>query len=383
MTGPAVFSPRRIVVRSVNWLGDAVMTTPALLRLRERFPSASITLVCASKLADLWTGFPPVDEVIAFESGDGLLPLSRRIREGRFDLGITFPNSTRAALELRLAGVPIRLGYGGRARLLLLNRRVSRPASWIRMNKLGPSEIRRRLQFNAPVDVPPRGAHQIHHYLHLTAALGAVAAPVAPRLHVGGAESAGFAVKFLGGHRATPPPRLLLGLNPGAEYGPAKRWPAERFAAAAVEISQATDADWLIFGGKGDVPAAAQIAQRILADMPASPGSGAVRVTNVAGATSLRELMAGLKLCRVLLTNDSGPMHLAAAVGTPVVTPFGSTSRELTGPGLPGDDRHALLHAGAPCSPCFLRECPVDFRCMTGITVAQVVDAVQRILSRG
>jgi heptosyltransferase-2 len=94
--------------------------------------------------------------------------------------------------------------------------------------------------------------------------------------------------------------------------------------------------------------------------------------------TSLEELCAALKLCRLLLTNDSGPMHVAAALGTPVVVPFGSTSPELTGPGLPGDGRHQLLRANAPCSPCFLRECPIDFRCMNGISVEQVVEAALR-----
>jgi heptosyltransferase-2 len=99
-------------------------------------------------------------------------------------------------------------------------------------------------------------------------------------------------------------------------------------------------------------------------------------IWNLAGKTGLRELMALLKLCRVLLTNDSGPMHVAAALGTPVVVPFGSTSPELTGPGLPGDARHRLLKSDAPCAPCFLRECPIDFRCLNGITVERVVGAV-------
>ncbi len=101
-------------------------------------------------------------------------------------------------------------------------------------------------------------------------------------------------------------------------------------------------------------------------------------MVNLAGMTSLGELCAGLKLCRVLLTNDSGPMHVAAALGTPVVVPFGSTSPELTGPGLPGDARHQLLRANVPCSPCFLRECPIDFRCMNGISTGKAVEAVLR-----
>jgi heptosyltransferase-2 len=176
-------------------------------------------------------------------------------------------------------------------------------------------------------------------------------------------------LKHTGG---TPVP--LFGLNPGAEYGPAKRWPAEKFIAAAREIQQRTNCTWLIFGGKGDVELAGRIAAEI------HPPSSILHPQNLAGKTSLRELMALLKLCRVLLTNDTGPMHVAAALGTPVVVPFGSTSPELTGPGLPGDSRHRLLKSEAPCSPCFLRECPIDFRCMNGISERLVIEAVLEIL---
>ena len=160
----------------------------------------------------------------------------------------------------------------------------------------------------------------------------------------------------------------VFGLNPGAEYGPAKRWPVERFIAAAQEIQNRTNCVWLIFGGQNDKAVADKIQSAI--------GNRQSAILNFAGKTSLRELMSLLKLCRVLLTNDSGPMHVAAALGTPVVVPFGSTSPELTGPGLPGDPRHRLLKSDAPCSPCFLRECPIDFRCLNGISVERVVEAV-------
>ena len=160
----------------------------------------------------------------------------------------------------------------------------------------------------------------------------------------------------------------IFGLNPGAEYGPAKRWPVENFIAAAQEIQRRTNCVWILFGGRADAVITGQIESAIR-----NPQSA---IFNLAGKTSLRELMALLELCRVLLTNDSGPMHVAAALGTPVIVPFGSTSPELTGPGLPGDARHRLLKSDAPCSPCFLRECPIDFRCMNGIGVGRVVEAV-------
>jgi heptosyltransferase-2 len=171
-----------------------------------------------------------------------------------------------------------------------------------------------------------------------------------------------------------------FGLNAGAEYGPAKRWPERRFIEAAVDIQRRMRCRWLVFGVGAEKELAARIAAGIR--QAASPEQRDSCVLDLAGGTSLGELCAALKLCRVLLTNDSGPMHVAAAAGTPVVVPFGSTSPELTGPGLPGDERHQLLQAGVPCAPCFLRECPIDFRCMTGITVESVVSAVMRELGK-
>jgi len=215
-----------------------------------------------------------------------------------------------------------------------------------------------------------RNTHQIHDYLHLVAALGAKEAPLAPHLHVTGSELENVARRF--GLQTGPgqnETRPLFGLNAGAEYGPAKRWPSERFVAAAAELQRRTNCQWLIFGGKSDAALGSEIQSAIGASHSA---------LSLAGKTSLREFMALLKLCRVLLTNDTGPMHVAAALGTPVVVLFGSTSPELTGPDFSSQIRHQLLNSGASCSPCFRRTCPIDFRCMTGISVENVVAAVLR-----
>jgi len=163
--------------------------------------------------------------------------------------------------------------------------------------------------------------------------------------------------------------RPLFGLNAGAEYGSAKRWPIERFVEAARVVFEQTNCQWWVFGNAAEVP----LAESIVEKLP----KGAAQ--SLAGKTSLRELCTALKACAVVLTNDTGPMHLAAAVGTPVVVPFGGTSPELTGPGwLPGAG-HGLLRGQAPCAPCFRRECPIDFRCMTSITVESAVQAVLRV----
>jgi heptosyltransferase-2 len=253
------------------------------------------------------------------------------------------------------------------------------------MPKRSVSEINRLIRLPAVASPPasrhsdPRTAHQIHDYLHLAAALGANPEPLPPKLEITAAEIRQVDTALLSDWRKTEQgsapgqPLILLGLNPGAEYGPAKRWPAENFAAVAREVSRKIgNCLWLAFGGVGD---------RELCDEVARLAGGGV--LNLAGKTSLRQLMALLKLCRVVLTNDSGPMHVAAALGTPVVVPFGSTSPELTAPGLPGDPRHQLLRSAAPCSPCFRRACPIDFRCMTGISAERVVAAVQAALTRG
>jgi heptosyltransferase-2 len=390
--------PRRILVRGTNWLGDAVMTTPALLRLREKFPDAHITLLTPEKLCDLWINHPAVNETIPFAPGESIFSVGQklrrwgeatdepargdarpteaiaRLRAGNFDFALVLPNSPRSALEVWLAGIPQRIGCARPWRNRFLTQTVAPRPDAVKMRKRSVGEIKRLIRGTGlqPVNhpntgqrpVPPSGAHQIHEYLHLVAALGANPEPLPPQLVVAPGEIEAVKKKFGLGEIKRP----LFGLNPGAEYGPAKRWPVEKFIAAAREIQIRTNCTWLVFGGQADVAIADRIESAI-----ASPPSA---ILDLAGKTSLRELMALLKICRVLLTNDSGPMHVAAALGIPVVVPFGSTSPELTGPGLPGDPRHRLLKSETPCSPCFLRECPIDFRCLNGIGVERVVEAV-------
>jgi heptosyltransferase II len=365
-----VNAPKKILVRGTNWLGDAVMTTPALIRLREQFRGAQITLLTPEKLRDLWPLHPAVDDILTFNANDGLIAIAGKLRAEKFDLALVLPNSPRSALEVFLAGIPQRIGYARPWRNAFLTRTVAARTEAVRMRKRSPAEINALIANPPPHSSRPApGAHQIHEYLHLAATLGANAAPLPPCLVVTAAEVE-EAIRKFGLLEAVRDGRPVLGLNPGAEYGPAKRWPAEKFAAAARELSSRTDCVWVLFGGKSDLTITSHIQSAI--------GNPQSAIINLAGKTSLRELMALLRACRVLLTNDTGPMHVAAALDVPVVVPFGSTSPELTGPGLPGDPRHRLLLPDAPCSPCFLRECPIDFRCLNGLAVERVVEAVIR-----
>jgi heptosyltransferase II len=379
----SILHHRRLLVRGVNWLGDAVMTTPALQRLREALPGAHITLLSHEKLIPLWEQHPSVDAVLPFRAGENPWTVARRLRAKDFDAALVLPNSPRAALEVWLARIPRRIGYARPWRNWWLTEAVAARPGRRPMHKRSASEISRLIRAPAskpefaPGDPLATGAHQIHEYLHLAAALGANPRLVPPRLEVRPAEMQQAEQALLTDLRrqrndlVVGKPLTLLALNPGAQYGPAKRWPPESFAAVARAVSaKAGNCVWLAVGGAGDTDLCAEIARLA--------GGG---VINLAGKTSLRELMALLKLCRVLLTNDSGPMHVAVALGTPVVVPFGSTSPELTGPGMPGDPRQHLLQAGVPCSPCFRRNCPIDLRCMTGISPDRVTEAVLQALS--
>ena len=372
MEGHHSSSTRRILIRGTNWLGDAVMTTPALMRLREKFPDAYVAILTPEKLQDLWRNHPAVNETVTFIAGEGVFTVAKKLRIGKFDTALVLPNSPRSAIEVFLAGIPQRVGYARPWRNLFLTQTVAPREGAVKMHKRSVEEIKGLIaqEPEAGSRKPKllKSAHQSLEYLHLAAALGANPEPLPPRLSVtsGEVEAAGKKLKLeqISG--------LVFGLNPGAEYGPAKRWPIERFIATAREIQKRTNCTWILFGGKNDAEFTKQIESAL----------GGQSVLNLAGKTSLRELMALLKRCRVFLTNDTGPMHVAAALGVPVVAIFGSTSPELTGPISSGELHHQILTSKTPCAPCFLRECPIDFRCMNGIGVEQVAETVIRSSNR-
>jgi heptosyltransferase-2 len=294
-----------------------------------------------------------------------------------FDAALVLPNSPRSALEIWLARIPHRIGYARRWRNWLLTLPLQTPAAAIQPRRRGVREIKRLIQHSGPQTSHggPAYRHQIHDYLYLAAALGADPSPLSPKLELSGEEIQAAVAACLPDIQPetspnTDPALVLLGLNPSAAYGPAKCWPLERFAGVMRQVSKAIpNAVWLIFGTETDW----QICEGLVK-------AGSSRVVNLTGKTSLRQLMALLKRCALLLTNDSGPMHVAAALGTPVVVPFGSTSPELTGPFQPGTPCHHLLRQPVACAPCFRRTCPIDFRCMLGISVETVVSAVLAVL---
>jgi heptosyltransferase-2 len=365
-------APQNIIVRGVNWLGDAVMSTPALFRLRERFPAAQIVLLTPEKIEQLWIGHPAINRTLSFGPAETLVSVSKRLRDEAFDLALILPNSFRSAAEMFFSRIPRRVGYGGQLRSLFLTQPVGKRPQSISMRKRTRGKIERLVANGRESDPTtiPATAHHIHQYLHLAAAVEASAKPIAPMIHVAETEVTEVCKKFEISRDEIP----LIGINPGAEYGPAKRWPKEYFVEAIHAISQAHNCRFILFGGKGDTEAATRIAAQVSRKDPVRSS-----LKNLAGNTSLRELCALAKACRLFITNDTGPMHVAAAVGTRVIVPFGSTSARLTGPWPL--ERHDILETTVPCAPCFLRQCPIDFRCMHQIKPAEIIKATTEAIS--
>jgi lipopolysaccharide heptosyltransferase II len=340
---PEGLKPFRILVRSSNWLGDSVMSVPAVRAIKAARPDARVTIAAPENIAPLWKLVPEVDAIIPL-SGSRLLSAVRLIRRAPpFDVAILFPNSLRAALESWLTAIPRRVGYRGHWRRWLLNQIVPIP------RKPGPPEHHSlrflRIARECGADTEQSLTEKVSYAQRQTpdAKLTGVYKPSVAENH-----------------------HLKIGLCAGAEYGPAKRWLPERFAEAAERISAQSPVQWMLFGTARDVSAGAQVA--------AALGGHCV---NRIGQTTLDQLIDELHDCRLLLTNDTGTMHLAALLGIPVVAIFGSTEPRLTGPLGNG---HIILRHHVECSPCFLRECPIDFRCMKAVSFEEVADAVLSIL---
>ena len=335
---------RKILVREVNWVGDAVLTLPTLDALDRRFPEAEIVVLGRSWVAGLFGGQRSVDRVVTYDLAGahggvaGRWALARTLRADRFDLTALFPNSFDAALVPWLAGIPVRVGYPTDGRRVLLTHPVKASAR-------------------------TRERHQVFRYLHLARALGGDGDAL-PRLAVS-ADAVRAADDLLAQHGVEAGERWIA-VNPGSVYGSAKRWPAERFAAVADALAMRRGAKAVLVGS-GRETAVLQAVARAMRK-PAVALGGRMEIGMLPGL---------LCRARVLLTNDTGAMHVAAAVGTPVLAVFGPTDVEATGPLGPWC---RTVREPVPCSPCLLRECPIDHRCMLGVTVEAVVRAAEELL---
>ena len=257
-------------MRGVNWLGDAVMSIPALQRLREAKPRARLTLLAPEKLAGLWEGQPCFDDLLLFSPGDSLWQTARRLREQEFSAAVAFPNSLRSALELWLAGIPRRAGYARAGRTLFLTHPVPPRAGALAMRRRSVGEVRRLVARAQSLPPVPASAHHLHDYLAAGGGAGRVLpSRCRPRITHQSRRSGRNRGPPRPAGRARRPP--LPGIESRREYGPAKRWPVESFIAAGIALHRATGCRWIIFGGPSD----GQIAQaHFRRPRPAAPRAG-------------------------------------------------------------------------------------------------------------
>ncbi len=342
---------RKILVRATNWVGDAVMSVPALQALRERFPAAEIAILVRPWVAGLYGREPFCDELIPYEAPRNWRGLGEKwkiaqdLRARNFDCAVLLQNAFESAALVKAAGIPVRIGYDRDRRGWLLTHSVP---------------------------VPEKGEtpkHQRFYYLELLKRAGIVPGyPTDGHIRLHGASLAAqegrkrFDSSSFAGQ--------VIGVAPGAAYGGAKRWLPERFGKAAAQLAQERNASVAIFGSKEEWPIC-----NIVHEYLQSVGGGSV---NFAGKTTLSEFMEMAAACELLLTNDSGPMHIASALGVPTVAVFGATDDEATGP---TGAWSRVVREPVECSPCLLRECPIDHRCMLRVSAERVTREASHLLT--
>jgi len=345
--------PRRIFIRGPNWVGDLVMATPALARVRAGFPQAHITVGVRPYLAALLSGSPFFDELLAQPKLKSLRELRQQakvLRQHAFDLAIVLPNSLQTGLLVRLAGIPRRLGYRqGRPFTMTEGLRAERSRGLFVRH--GPRRV--------PVPMP-------RYYADLLDLLDLPPVAERPQLHVSAGEDA-FIDRWLR-ERCVPREAAIALVNPGASFGASKLWLSDRFAAVARYLRDSRGMFPIVLAGPAEVELVRQIARD--ADV----------VDTTDPVLSLAHLKALVRRARLMITTDTGPRHIAVAFGVPVVCVMGPTDRRYTDYCL---DETIIVRRDLECSPCHRKECPLGHHdCMRGIEVEEVVAAADALLER-
>ncbi len=336
---------KKILVRMPNWIGDVIMALPALEALKSNFPSSSLSVLARPWVKDILETHPAVDLLLPYNStGRGLSRLkgivgtARVLRREKFDLAILFQNAFEAALLSAMGGIRYRVGYDTDGRGVLLTHKVRRKGGG------------------------PKG-HHVEYYMEILKEIGLTVTKSDPKLYIsrGQAERA----RELLIREGIPDDKLIVGIGPGAIYGEAKRWPAERFAEVADRAANTWGASVIILGSEKEIG----IGNTVLRSMKSN-------ATNFCGRLSLRASVGVLSFCDYFVTNDSGLMHIAAALGVPTIAIFGSTDPVATGPRSP---KAIVIKHQIPCAPCFKRVCPTDFQCMLSIKTDEVWKSLVRL----
>lgn len=334
---------KRILIKVPNWLGDAVMALPTIKGMRALFPASHLAVLVKSELADLFRHEPDINDVISYEARKGLKRLSseykliKEVKSQKFDLALILPRSFHSALIGFLSKIPNRIGYSADGRGKLLTQSLPR-------NKENFTR------------------HRVYYFLNLLNIIGRPVSFSAPRITVSREtrEWVNNKLAYIKGH-------VIVGLNPGATYGSAKCWLAERYAQLAKELINRKKAWIIILGSPAEGKLNSSIATQIKHH----------QVIDFTGQTSITQMAGLLSACKLLVTNDTGTMHVAAAVNTPVVAIFGPTDHVTT---PPFGNNHVIVRKEVSCSPCLKRICPTDHRCMTRISVEDVYKECDKYL---
>jgi len=337
---------KNILIRGTNWIGDTVMTLPAVSAVRKTFPDARISVLVKPWVAEIFHLCREVDEVMLYKSPgihsgtQGIFRLARELKAMKFDTAILLQNAIEAAIITWLAGIPIRAGYNSDGRGLLLTHSVQRTKSILQV-------------------------HQTGYYMEMVKSLGCQSAGTDVRLEPGDDYAA--LAKTLFETHGLERNRIRVGIAPGATYGPAKRWYPERFAAVADRLIEELSAQTLLFGSNEDRESADRVQQH--SQYP---------LINIAGKTNLQEAISAIAQCNLFISNDSGLMHIAGALNIPTVAIFGSTNPVTTSP---VGEKSVVIYKHASCGPCLKETCPTDFRCMDMISVNDVYETAKKLLT--
>jgi len=335
----------KILIRGTNWIGDAILTLPAVAAIRATYPQAHIAVLVKPWVADIYGLFSAIDEVIIYENKfdtpTGVFRLARMLKGKKFDAAILLQNAIEAAIIVLAAGIPLRAGYDSDARGILLTHRVHRT-----------EEIRK--------------VHQIDYYLEMVKALGCVSVDREMHLEskINPLDAQDILRKFIPETKKT-----IIGIAPGATYGPAKRWFPDRFAAVADKLNEYFSSQGILLGGKADCEVAQEV-QKL----------ARTKLINLAGKTTLREAIYLISQCRLFISNDSGLMHIGGALNIPTIAIFGSTNPATT---APVGNKSVVVCKEVSCSPCLKEKCPTDFRCMKLISVEDVLKDAQNLVQKG
>lgn len=332
----------KIVVRAPNWIGDSILSLPALVSVEKSFPDAEIWVAASEWTKGIFLSLDFVKGIIPISNRNGYKNIrldAQELKKQSFDIGILFTNSFGSALLFSLAKIPERWGYARDGRHLLLTKRVGIPL------------------LEAP-------KHHIQYYLSLCSGLGLKTAR--PVLDFPLSGDARIQARDLFQSLSVDMNKPIILLSPGASYGPAKRWPASFFSRLATELQRNNDAEILITGSGMDK----EIAAAIAAPMSKKP-------VDLTGKTTLSQLAGSISLSNLFITNDSGPMHLANALKIPVVAIFGPTDPQITGP---YQSPSKVLQGQVPCWPCSYRACPFEHQCMTQVSPEKVLEGCQDFL---